>query len=104
MAYLKKSFFIILLPAFFVFHGFTMNFNSVPAKDALLLWAEYIIVTLFIAAIAWLFLRDVAKACVMALLIMSFYLFFGPIQDFLKEYFANSFITKYRFILPAAAV
>jgi len=95
-----RPLFLFLLPVFFVFHGFIGNYNSVPVKDALLVTLEYTLCALVIAGICWLFYRDLIKASLIALLVMAYQFFFGSIQDLLTNYFPQSFILHYRFILP----
>ena len=96
----SKPLFLLLLPIFFVAHGFTSNYDSIPAADAMLLASEYIVITCAAAAILWLAYRNVLKASLMALFIMAFYFFFGGMQDFLKSRFPGTFILRYRFIIP----
>jgi hypothetical protein len=96
----KNPFFLILLPVFFVLHGFTANYDSVPAAGALLLVAEYLAISIVITGIFWIFYRDLIRAALMALVIMMFYFFFGNLQDFIKSHFPGTFILRYRFIFP----
>jgi hypothetical protein len=95
-----KPFFLFLFPLFFVLHGFTLNFDSVPVNDALLLALKYVCISLVIAIIFWLFFRDISKAGMMVLLILGWQFFFGNVQDFFKDHFHQSFILRYRFIIP----
>jgi hypothetical protein len=87
-----------------VLHGFISNYDSVPAGDALLLAGEYIVITLVIAFLSWLFYRDVFKASLFALLIMSYQFFFSNLLDLLKSQFAASFLLRYRFLLPFSLI
>jgi len=96
----RKSVFIFLLPAFFVFHGFVGHYYFVPVKDALLLLSLYVGGTLVIMGICWLFYRNFNKAAVISFFIMSFFFFFGSIQDFLRNQFSGSFFSRYSFVLP----
>jgi hypothetical protein len=96
----SKLFFLLLFPVFFVLHGFTANYDSVPIGDALLLTAKYIGIILVITGIFWIFYRDIVKAGLIALFIMAFHFFFGNMQDFAKSHFAGTLILRYRFIFP----
>lgn len=96
--------FLYLLPVFFVVHGFTENYDFVPAKDALLLAGLYIISSLIISLVFWLLYRNFTKANLAAFLVMAFHFFFGTVYDSLGKLFPGSFISKYSFILPAAAL
>jgi len=96
--------FFLLLPVFFVFHGYMENYNFVPVKDALLLTGLYLVSSLLLSIIFWLLYRNFTKANLAAFLIMAFHFFFGSIHDGLKKLFPGSFISKYTFFLPAVAV
>ena len=99
-----KPIFLFLLPLFFVLHGFTENYNFIPVKDALLLTGVYIGASVIISLLFWLFYRNFTKANLIAFCIMAFNFFFGSIHDTLKRFFEGSFLSKYTFILPAAAI
>jgi hypothetical protein len=98
---LKHPFFLYLLPLFFVFHGYTENYNYIPVKDAALLTGTYLGFAIAFAGIFWLLYRDVIKAALVSFLIMGFHFFFGSIHDAVKKIFPEAFITRYSFILPA---
>src|SRR5688572_29438846 len=92
---LKHPFFLYLLPLFFVFHGYTENYNYVPVKDATLLTGIYLGFALVFAALFWLLYRDVIKAALVSFFMMGYHFFFGSAHDLLKKTFHDSFITKY---------
>lgn len=95
-----RNIFLLLLPLFFVFHGYVVNYDAVPAGEAALLTLLYMVIAVGIAAIAWLFFRDMTKSAFFASLVMALHFFYGSIQDYLKENFAESFLLRYRFIFP----
>jgi hypothetical protein len=99
-----KPLFLFLLPVFFVLHGYTDNYNFIPIKDALLLTGLYIGSSIILSLLFWLFFRNFYKANLIAFLLMAFHFFFGSMHDGLKNIAGNSFITKYTFLLPVAAV
>ncbi|MBC7873364.1 MAG: sulfatase-like hydrolase/transferase [Ferruginibacter sp.] len=99
-----KPIFLYLLPPFFVLHGFTENYDFIPAKDAFVLTCIYTGASLLFSLLCWLLYRNFIKANLAAFFIMGFQFFFGSIHDSLKKIFPGSFITKYQFILPAAAL
>ena len=99
-----KPIFLFLLPPFFVLHGFSENYDFIPVKDALLLTVVYIGISIVLSLLSWLLFRNFIKANLVAFLIMAFNFFFGSAHDFLRKIFPGSFITKWVFILPAAAV
>jgi hypothetical protein len=92
--------FLFLLPVFFVFHGFTINYDSVPVTDALLLTLEYLAVTAILSALVWFVFRDIIKTALLIAIAMSVYFFYGNILDFLKNSFPASSIWRYRVLLP----
>jgi hypothetical protein len=96
----RKEYFLFLLPAFFVLHGYVENFPSVPAADALFLTLKYIVAITIIAALFFFIMRSWRKASVLALFVMCFDLFFGSVHDLLKQWLPGSFLVKYTFILP----
>ena len=99
-----KPIFLFLLPPFFVLHGFRENYDFIPVKDALSLTAVYICVSLLLSFLFWFLYRNFTKANLAAFVIMAFNLFFGSAHDLIKNTFPGSFITKYVFILPTAAI
>ncbi len=99
-----KSFFLFLLPVFFVLHGFIENYDFVPVKDAVLLTAVYLGSSLLIVLLSWLLFRDFTKAALFAFCILCLHFFFGSIHDFVKKTAPGSFIAKYSFLLSAIGV
>jgi hypothetical protein len=95
----SKNIYVFLLPLFFVWHGFTSHYDSVPVFDAVWLALQYTVVSFIIAALCWLLYRDFAKAGLATLFIMAFYFFFGEMLDFVKALFPQMNI-RYRFTLP----
>jgi hypothetical protein len=91
--------FFLLLPLFFVFHGFTENFNAIPVSDAFWLLIVYLTASLVIFFLAWLLYKNYLKAALLSFCTMAFHFFFGGMQDLLKKWFNDSFITRYSFIL-----
>ena len=96
----SKPVFFLLLPVFFVFHGFTDNYNAVPVKDALLLLLMYVAASAIFFLIGWFFYRQFFKAAIFSFSLMAFHFFFGAIQDFLKASLDDSLLTRYSFLLP----
>jgi len=99
-----KPVFLYLLPVFFVLHGCMENYDYIPLKDAALLTTLYLGSSLIIALLFWLFYRNFTKANLAAFLTMAFHFFFGSLYDALQKVPGGSFLGKYSFILPAAAV
>jgi Sulfatase len=94
-----KPLFILFFPIFFVFHGFTVYYDSVPVGEVLWLTLQYIGISILIAGLLWLLYRDIIKASIATVLIMAFHFFFGNFLDFLKVHFPQN-ILRYRYIFP----
>jgi hypothetical protein len=95
-----RPLFLLLLPVFFVLHGFTSCYGLIPAAGAFLLTLIYTGSAVVIAFICWLFYRDLVKASLAASALMGYQFFFGTIQDLSRKYFAGNFISRYSFLLP----
>ena len=100
----KYPFFLLLLPIFFVLHGYTENYDSVRVKESLVLTIFYILAALVIAFISWLYFRSIAKASLIAFALLAYHFFFGSIQDLLRKHFTDTFIARYSFILPVSVL
>lgn len=94
-----KPLFHLLFPLFFVLHGFTFYYDSVPLGEALWLTLQYIGISILIAGLFWFLYRDIMKACVATLFIMVFHFFFGNVLDFLKDHFPQT-VLRYRYMIP----
>ncbi len=99
-----RPYFLLLLPAFFFLHGFIENYHYAMAGQSLLLWAKYSFISLVMAGFWWLVFRDRVKASVATIFLLSFHFFFGSTHDFLKKYFADSFIVRYSFIISVTVL
>ena len=97
-------FFHWLLPVFFVLHGFTEYYPSIPAKECLLLAGIYLFAALVLFGISFLIFKNKFKSALFVFLLLSFYFFFGPAHDALKNWMPDSLITRYSLILPASLV
>jgi hypothetical protein len=95
-----KPFFLFLLPLFWVLHGVVENFGLIPLKDASFLLLFYLGIAVLFSLLLWLVYRDFKKANLVAFLLLCGQLFFGSLQDFSKDHFANSFLSKYSFLVP----
>jgi hypothetical protein len=93
-------FFLLLLPVFFVLHEYIAHYNAVPVVGSMVLILTYVLASCAIAALAWFFFRDLHKAALMTLLLMSYYFFYGSMKDVLLQQFPESFLNRYRFIIP----
>ena len=96
---LKHPFFVALLPAFFVLHGYASNSQYIKFNNILPLLAALLAGTCLLFIILSLLLRDARKAGLMVLYCMGFFLFFGAIYDFLKAWSPWKFLWKYSVLL-----
>lgn len=96
-AFQKQPFYVLLIPLFFVLHGFAGNFGFISFGDVLILAATYVAATIILYLLFFLFFRNQVKAALAASLAIGIYLFFGAIQDFLKGHFAA--LNKYSCLL-----
>jgi hypothetical protein len=96
----SRPVYLLLLPVFFVFHGWVENFNAIPLADAFWLLLTYFITALVIFFLGWLLYRDQHKAALLAFCLMAFHFFFGILQDLVKNWLGNAFITRYSFVFP----
>jgi hypothetical protein len=96
----EKEYFLVLLPFYFVFHGFVENYVSVSTSEVLLLILQYLLATIILFVIFFLLFRSWRKAALYVFALMAFHFFFGAIHDTVKKVFPNAFFVKYTFILP----
>lgn len=95
----EKPVYFLLLPVFFVFHGYTENYNFIPLKDALLLLSLYLFSSLAIVFLFWILYRNLSKAALLSFAAMVFYFFFGYIYDNLYKIDPGGLFSKYSVII-----
>lgn len=95
--------FMLLLPAFFVLHGYLENLDFIALTDVFLLIAIYSFATALVFLVFYFFYKkDSIKASITTTCIMFFYFFFGPIQNFLEDH--SSYLHKFSVLLPLIAI
>jgi hypothetical protein len=94
----QRPLFLLLLPLFFVWHGFVANFGFIPFSDCLLLMAIYGAAAIVLGALAWLILKNRVKAALLASFVMAFFLFFGYFHDMLRKHAIS--LHRYTILLP----
>jgi hypothetical protein len=100
----KGEYFIFLLPLFFVLHGFTEHFASIPLVDVLWLVLEYVLISVGLCVVFYFIFRSSRKALLVVFYLMAFHFFYGTIHDSAKDVLGDSFLVSYSFILPLAGV
>ena len=94
-----KGLYVVLLPVFFVIHGYVENFGLVSFQDCLPLLATYLVATLFMYLLIRLIYKNPRKASLLTTYLFFLFFFFGAIDDFFKDHLF--YLSKYSFILPA---
>ncbi len=94
-------FFLLLLPFFFMLH--MLNENFAPGLGATVLEQVflYFAIALVLNFFFFLLLKEVRKAALVSLFLLSFNFFFGSLHDGLKSIAGEQiFLAKYVFIVP----
>jgi hypothetical protein len=91
--------YVLLIPLFFVLHGYVENFGYIDAGQTLLLAAIYSVGAAITFLLCLLVYRNCARAALATAFFLCTYFFFGALQDFLKEH-AHS-LSRYAVLLPA---
>jgi hypothetical protein len=99
--FIRKPYFLLLLPVFFILHSLAENFAPVLLKTAILQVFFYSGIALALAVLFFLFLKNILKAALAAFFILSCNFFFGSFYDFLKTQFGHSLLTKFSVLIPA---
>ena len=95
---LEQPLFLLLLPVFFVLHGFVENIGFVSVASCLPLLGIYLLSAGIFFLIFYLLLRDSRKAALMSFYLLCFYFFFGAIHDFVKAHAGR--LSRYSILLP----
>lgn len=95
-------FFVLLIPIFFVLHGYRENLGYIHPGEAILLAGVYLIGSAVVFSLTFLLYRNIAKAALAAGFLLAFYFFFGAIQDFLKAYLHP--LSRYAIVVPAFCI
>jgi len=93
-----RSSFLLLLPVFFVFHGYVGNYPFVRFTDCLSLTGIYCGTAAGLFGLFFLFLKHPLKAALAATFCMAFFLFFGYLHDPLRKH--GIFLHRYSILLP----
>ncbi len=96
----KKPYFLVLLPLFFIAHGYNDFFGFFPFQFVLLnfIAALFSAAALYLLAAALFSQKE--KNALFAFWLLLIILLFGTIHDVLKKLFHAGFFSSYTFILP----
>ncbi|MFZ1264284.1 MAG: sulfatase-like hydrolase/transferase [Chitinophagaceae bacterium] len=90
----------LLLPLFFVLHGWKEHYYYIHFRDMGILMLTYLSAALVIFGLClWVF-KNKVKAGVYTFILLATYFFFGAIQDFLKSYTFTKEFSRYQYLLP----
>lgn len=92
--------YIILLPLFFVWHGYVEHRNLVTMQDAGRLLLLYSGAAIVLFLLCWLLFSNLHKAGIAVFTLLACQFFFGAVHDAIKEILPDTFFAKYSFILP----
>src|SRR5687767_10841142 len=90
----------LLLPLFFVFHGYADHYGFISIIDAASLAFNYILMAICILLLSLILFKNLNKAALMTTAWMSVYLSFGALFDFLKANSPVPLFFQYRFLGP----
>jgi hypothetical protein len=90
----------LLLPVFFVVHGWKENYYFIRPGDIYLLAGTYLLAAWLLFFISLFFLKNKIKAGLYTFFVLGVYFFFGAFQDFLKSYPVTAEISRYKILLP----
>ncbi len=82
----KQPWYLLLLPVFFVTHGFAENFGFVNFSDVLVLAGTYIAAAIVLFILFLPVFKNRIKSALAVSFLMAFFLFFGAVQDFFKAH------------------
>src|SRR5688500_11642341 len=85
-----NPYFILLLPVFFVLHGFTQYYPLVLPGHVLLLLLKYLLAIFILTAVFFFFIRLWRTAIMLSFFVSFFYLYFGAIHDWMKTWLDNT--------------
>jgi len=97
----QQPVYLLLLPVFFVLHGYVENLQYIHPADLVMPVFTYLSITIGIAFLCWLLFRDIHKSAMAAFVLMNFYFFFGALHTFLRVHEGTRRISSYTFLLLA---
>jgi hypothetical protein len=98
--FLRKPWFLLLLPFFFIVHGYNEYFGLLPMKFVFLNWVVSTGVVVILFSLSKLYLNNNRKALLFTFLLSALMFTFGFWHDILKEISWLRFAAKYTVVLP----
>jgi FlaA1/EpsC-like NDP-sugar epimerase len=91
--------YLILLPVFFILHGYLENYGFISVKDASVLLISYVVQTALIFLFSYIFFRNKNKAALITFMWMAFFFFFAALHEFLRQQSPIHLASRYGFLL-----
>ena len=98
----NKTWYVFLLPVFFVLHGYVENFGFISVVDCIVLCLYYLFLTAILWAISYLVFRKGRKASLFAFCGMCFYFFYSTVHTFLKSNDSLRLVSRHGLLLSTA--
>jgi hypothetical protein len=96
--------YLILLPIYFLLHGYNAFFGLLSFNILLSLFLSYLTIATILFLGTTLLFRNMQKAFLFSLFLLFVFFFFGAIHDGLKALLNNSRLTSYSFLLPCLLI
>ena len=97
--YSTAPFYLFLIPFFFILQTYQENLGLISVKTAGLYLARYLLMSVFVYAVIYVFSNPV-KTKIITALFMLFFFFFTGLHQLLKIYSPIPFFGTYTFVLP----
>ena len=95
---------VFAFPLFFVLHGVNEQFGLISIGTIAELLVYYLLVSVGIATISKIFLKEYERATVYLFILLCIFFFFGAVKDSIKETWLENIIGPYRIIIPVIFV
>jgi hypothetical protein len=104
LQFLKKDWYFLLLPVFFVAHGLSENVGLIPIPELLILLLVLLLISLAFFAIFRIYFRSAKKSALFTFISLLLFLFFGVCQDFAEKLFGINFFSSLTFLSILSAL
>ena len=96
----KKPYFLVLLPLFFIAHGYNDFFGFFPFQFVLFNLIAVLFCTSALYLLTTALFRKTEKNALFVFWLLLIILVFGAMHDVMKKLFHSSFVSSYTFLLP----
>jgi len=94
-----RPLYLLLLPLFFVLHGYLENFGFISIKDSAVLVLSYSVLTSLIFIFSFFVFRELHRAALITAMWMAFFFFFAALHEFLRQHSPILLFSRYGFLL-----